>query len=44
MKRTSLFFPEPTLKRLATESEKTGLPIAEIIRRAVDTYLKKANK
>lgn len=44
MKRISLFFPEPTLKRLANESEKTGLNVSEIVRRAVDAYLKKAEK
>ena len=44
MKRTSLFFPEQMLKRLANEAEKTGLSVAEIIRRAIDAYLKKAEK
>jgi len=41
MKRTSLFIPEQTLECLASLAEKTGLPVAELIRRAVDIYLKR---
>jgi len=39
MKRTNFFFPEQMLKRIRTESKKTGLSISELIRRAVEEYL-----
>lgn len=39
MKRTALFLKEDQLKKLLALSEKTGAPIAELIRRAVDKYL-----
>ena len=41
MKRTHIFLPEPVINRLKALSEKTGLPVAELIRRAIDEYLKK---
>jgi predicted DNA-binding protein len=44
MKRTSLFLPEPMTKRLTALSKKTGLPIAEHIRRAIEVYLKEDKK
>jgi predicted DNA-binding protein len=39
MKRTALFLKEEQLKKLLVLSEKTGAPIAELIRRAIDKYL-----
>ena len=44
MKRTALFLKEDQLKKLLTLSEKTGAPVAELIRRAIDEYLKKRAK
>jgi len=40
MKRTALFLEEEQLKKLVKLSEKTGTPVAELIRRAIDKYLK----
>ena len=42
MKRISLFFEELQLKRLDALSDKTGAPVAELIRRAVDALLSRA--
>jgi len=39
MQRTALFLKEEQLKKLQTLSEKTGAPVAELIRRAIDGYL-----
>jgi predicted DNA-binding protein len=39
MKRTALFLKEEQLVKLQTLSEKTGAPIAELVRRAIDAYL-----
>jgi predicted DNA-binding protein len=39
MKRTALFLKEEQIKNLQTLSEKTGAPLAELIRRAIDKYL-----
>lgn len=44
MKRTNIFLPIPMLKRLADQSEITGLSVAEIVRRAIEAYLKKVEK
>jgi predicted DNA-binding protein len=41
MIRTNIFLPEPLIRRLKALSEKTGLSVAEHIRRAIDDYLKK---
>jgi len=41
MKRTHLFLPEPVLLALRALSDKTGLSVAELIRRAIDEYLKR---
>jgi predicted DNA-binding protein len=40
-KLTNLRISEEQLKRLKALSEKTGAPLAELIRRAIDEYLKK---
>lgn len=39
MKRRTYFFPDAQLKKLEKLSRKTGLAVAELIRRAVDAYL-----
>jgi predicted DNA-binding protein len=39
MRRTALFLKEQQLKKLQTLSQKTGAPIAELVRRAIDAYL-----
>lgn len=39
MKRTALFLKTEQLKKLQALSEKTGAPVAELIRRAIDAYL-----
>ena len=44
MKRTALFLQEEQVKKLQALSEKTGAPVAELIRRAIDGYLVKRKK
>ena len=39
MKRTALFLEEEQIEKLKKLSEKTGAPVAELIRRAIDRYL-----
>jgi len=39
MKRTALFLKEAQLKKLKLLSDKTGAPVSELIRRAIDRYL-----
>jgi predicted DNA-binding protein len=39
MRRTAIFLKEEQFKKLSTLSEKTGAPVAELIRRAIDNYL-----
>ena len=39
MKRTALFLREDQRKKLQVLSDKTGAPVAELIRRAIDKYL-----
>lgn len=40
MKRTNFFFPEQMLERLKAAKLSSGIPVSEIIRRAVEAYLK----
>ena len=40
MKRTNFYFPAQMLKRLRAASKMTGVPVSELIRRAVEAYLK----
>lgn len=40
-KRINLYVREDQLKKLETRSKELGSPVAEIIRRAIDAYLKK---
>jgi predicted DNA-binding protein len=44
MKRTALFLKETQIKKLKALSDKTGAPIAELIRRAIDKYLQERAK
>jgi len=44
MKRTALFLQGEQIKKLKKLSEKTGAPVAELIRRAIDKYLKERAK
>ena len=44
MKRTALFLKEDQLKKLLILSDKTSAPVAELIRRAIDKYLKERAK
>jgi predicted DNA-binding protein len=39
MRRTALFLKEEQFKKLFVLSDKTGAPVAELIRRAIDKYL-----
>jgi predicted DNA-binding protein len=39
MRRTALFLKADQVKRLQSLSGKTGAPVAELIRRAIDKYL-----
>jgi len=39
MKRTALFLKEEQIAKLLKLSEKTGAPVAELVRRAIDKYL-----
>jgi len=40
MTRTNFYFPRPMLDALKAASEKHGLPVSEIIRRAITEWLK----
>jgi predicted DNA-binding protein len=40
MKRVTFHLTEEQLAKLAALSQKTGAPVAELIRRSVDAYLK----
>jgi hypothetical protein len=39
MKRTALFLREKQLEKLQRLSDRTGAPLAELVRRAIDVYL-----
>jgi hypothetical protein len=40
MKRMALFLDEDQLKKLRKLSDRTGAPVSELVRRAIDLYLK----
>lgn len=44
MKRTALFLREEQIEKLEKLSDKTGAPLAELIRRAIDKYLQERAK
>ncbi len=41
MKRTNYYYPPQQLARLKKLSKKTGVPVSELIRRAIEDYLKR---
>lgn len=44
MQRKQFFMPQPLLDRLRAESGRTGLTEAEIVRRALEEYLRRQEK
>jgi predicted DNA-binding protein len=42
--RTNIYLRDDQMKRLKKLHEKTGAPVAELVRRAVDEYLKQRAK
>ena len=42
--RTNIYLTPDQVKRLKALNEKTGAPMAELVRRAVDEYLRKRAK
>jgi hypothetical protein len=40
--KTTIYLDAKQMKQLETIKEKTGVPVAEQIRRAIDVYLQKA--
>jgi predicted DNA-binding protein len=42
--RTNIFLTKTELKKLKALSSKTGAPVAELVRRAIDEYLTKVEK
>jgi len=44
MKRTHVFLPQPVISRLKALAKKTGLPVSELIRRAIDEYLERLQR
>jgi len=43
MKRTTVLFPEQMIRRLKLANEKTGISVSEMIRSAIEAYLKGLN-
>jgi predicted DNA-binding protein len=41
MKRTNIYLREDHLKKLKAISDQTGAPIAALVRKAIEEYLKK---
>lgn len=44
MKRTNFYFPQEYLDRLAAEAKRTGMPMSELLRRALDEWLRVREK
>jgi predicted DNA-binding protein len=42
MKRTNIYLPDEQVAKLKKLSDKTGAPMSEIVRRAIEAYLKKS--
>jgi predicted DNA-binding protein len=42
--RTNIFLTQTELKKLRALSKKTGVPVAALVRRAVDEYLERFEK
>jgi predicted DNA-binding protein len=43
-RRTNIYLSEGQLKKLKQLSDQTGAPVAEIVRRAIDAYLKEESR
>lgn len=41
MKKTNLYLTEPSIAKLQELAKQTGLSVAELVRRAIDDFLKK---
>lgn len=41
MRRTNYYYPIPMLERLKQASERLGIPVSEVIRRAIESALQK---
>jgi len=41
MKRTNYYYPEQLLERLKAMSKATGVTVSELIRKAIDEFLKR---
>jgi predicted DNA-binding protein len=41
MKRTNYYYPVEMMKRLKKAAQVQGLPVSELIRRAIDAYLER---
>lgn len=39
MQRTNIYLTDKQLERLRKRAEQEGLPVAELVRRAIDTFL-----
>lgn len=44
MKQVNYYLPEQQIKALKDQSKKTGISVSEIIRRAIDLWLKQQKK
>ena len=42
--RTNIFLTKPELKKLRALSRNTGVPVAALVRRAIDEYLERFEK
>jgi predicted DNA-binding protein len=42
--KTALWLKQEQVKKLKVQSDKTGAPVAELIRRAIDKYLQERAK
>jgi len=43
VKRTTIFLTEQVIEKLRQRSAQSGLPMADLIRRAIEQFLKKPN-
>jgi predicted DNA-binding protein len=39
-----VFLPQPVISRLKALAKQTGLPVSELIRRAIDDYLERLSR
>ena len=43
MTRVNIFLPPEMIERLKEQKERTGVPVAEFVRRAIEAALRKVN-